>query len=246
MPWREGQIVDAGFLSQCLVARTFDNPEHYYLITKAGEGTEVTFFPYYGVRSGWIDDISRYGHAGNQNNRDLLQPNSRDPLVMLIREFENKRVGDLCEELKSNNQRRRRFAAENLRKRALLKRDEKKVLSYLLNLVARMFGNGETERVILALDNALEDGDVEVRSEAAMSLWKIDSGQIGRILPVLIDAIEDNEHSYRWYVAEFIGEMGSAAKGAVSALKRASSSNNNDLKESAIQALQKVDASETD
>lgn len=53
--WRVGSIVDAGFIKKCVVCEIYDNPKRFYLNTS--KNSKITFFPYKGVRSGWVSDV---------------------------------------------------------------------------------------------------------------------------------------------------------------------------------------------
>jgi len=52
--WKVGSVVDAGFIKGCVVEQVHDNPPRYYLYTP--NRALVTFFPYRGVRSGWVSE----------------------------------------------------------------------------------------------------------------------------------------------------------------------------------------------
>jgi HEAT repeat protein len=66
----------------------------------------------------------------------------------------------------------------------------------------------------------LWDEDPAVRVEAAMALWKIDHrGPL--VVHVLIKALDDPNELICWIAAERLGELGSAAREAIPALRQA-------------------------
>jgi HEAT repeat protein len=67
---------------------------------------------------------------------------------------------------------------------------------------------------------ALWDDDPAVRVEAAMALWKIDrKGPL--VIPALVGALDDANELICWIAAEYLGQMGPAAREAVPALRQA-------------------------
>jgi HEAT repeat protein len=67
---------------------------------------------------------------------------------------------------------------------------------------------------------ALWDEDPAVRVEAAMALWKIDrKGPL--VIPALVGALDDSNELICWIAAEYLGQMGPAAREAVPALRQA-------------------------
>jgi HEAT repeat protein len=70
------------------------------------------------------------------------------------------------------------------------------------------------------IHSGLWDEDPAVRVEAAMALWKIDHrGPL--VLHVLIKALDDPNELICWIAAERLGELGSAAREAIPALRQA-------------------------
>lgn len=54
LTWHEGAIVDCGFVKDCTVVQRVESPMlHFYMETL--NGAHMTYFPYKGNRSGWID-----------------------------------------------------------------------------------------------------------------------------------------------------------------------------------------------
>ncbi len=80
---------------------------------------------------------------------------------------------------------------------------------------------GDARPAVPALIHAaLWDEDAAVRVEAAMALWKIDhKGPL--VLHVLIKALDDVNELICWIAAERLGQLGSAARQAVPALRQA-------------------------
>jgi HEAT repeat protein len=82
---------------------------------------------------------------------------------------------------------------------------------------------GRTARAALpALIHAsLWDEDPAVRIEAAIALWKIDRKTAPRVIPTLIEALDNANELLCWIAADFLGEIGSEAREAVPALQKA-------------------------
>jgi HEAT repeat protein len=73
-----------------------------------------------------------------------------------------------------------------------------------------------SSQVIAALDSGLNDASPAVSLEAAKSLWELDE-PANKVVPVLVSALETPE---RWRAAYALGEMGTNAAPAVTALGR--------------------------
>jgi HEAT repeat protein len=67
---------------------------------------------------------------------------------------------------------------------------------------------------------SLHDPSPRVRLEAAVAIWRIDR-RTGRVLPVLIEALKTGDEVSRWIAADCLGEMGTEAHEAVTALQEA-------------------------
>jgi HEAT repeat protein len=74
--------------------------------------------------------------------------------------------------------------------------------------------------VAALIHTSLWDDDPAVRVEAAMALWKIDR-KLPLVLHVLVKALEDVNELICWIAAERLGQLGSAAREAVPALRQA-------------------------
>jgi HEAT repeat protein len=70
------------------------------------------------------------------------------------------------------------------------------------------------------IHTALWDEDAAVRVEAAVALWKIDrKGPL--VIPVLADALENDNELICWMAADYLGQIGPEAQEAVPALRGA-------------------------
>jgi HEAT repeat protein len=67
---------------------------------------------------------------------------------------------------------------------------------------------------------ALNDNVPRVRVEAAVALWRIDR-RPHRVVPVLIDALQETDEVVRWIAADCLGDIGSDACDALPALREA-------------------------
>lgn len=92
-----------------------------------------------------------------------------------------------------------------------------------------------------ALRAALKDPDSAVRSRAAASLVWLDRGLGPEAQPVLIQALCDAEAGVRADAAEALGLLGSEARPAVPALRRALKDEKNVVREAAAVALASID-----
>jgi HEAT repeat protein len=82
------------------------------------------------------------------------------------------------------------------------------------------FGSASRSAVAALIHTSLWDEDPAVRVEAAMALWKIDR-KLPLVLDVLVKALEDTNELICWIAAERLGQLGSAAREAVPALRQA-------------------------
>jgi HEAT repeat protein len=65
----------------------------------------------------------------------------------------------------------------------------------------------------------LHDTSSRVRLEAAVAIWRIDRRSV-RVLPMLIQALEDRDEVRRWIAADCLGDMGAEAREAIPALQQ--------------------------
>lgn len=96
-------------------------------------------------------------------------------------------------------------------------------LSYVRISAAHALGQlgAKARDAIPALTTALlYDGAPRVRLEAAVAIWRIDRRSV-RVLPVLMEALEDPDEVTRWVAADCLGDIGPEAAEAVPALQRA-------------------------
>jgi HEAT repeat protein len=70
------------------------------------------------------------------------------------------------------------------------------------------------------IHTSLWDEEPAVRVEAAMALWKIDR-KLPLVLHVLVKSLEDANEMICWIAAERLGQLGSAAREAIPALRQA-------------------------
>jgi hypothetical protein len=102
------------------------------------------------------------------------------------------------------------------------------------------------------LRNALKDGSPSIRTLAAGALWSIGK-ETASTIPILIDALSQKEEYNLdpWgpsphtmpvsaYACAVLGAMGSRAKEAIPALRKAQQSGDDELASSAEQALQRI------
>jgi HEAT repeat protein len=101
-----------------------------------------------------------------------------------------------------------------------------------------------------ALRTAIGDRSPEVRVEAARALWKVD-GQVDPAVKVLVEVLEMKDPSVGPFplsgaqvqAAEYLGEMGPAARLALPVLQRvrADRSQSSDIRNAAARAVEKID-----
>jgi HEAT repeat protein len=92
-----------------------------------------------------------------------------------------------------------------------------------------------------ALTEALGDPDAAVRITAAEVIVGIDTGKVAAVLPVLTEGLlKDKDEQVRRSAAYVIGQIGSPAKDAVTALNQALKDPSPDVRQAAAAALEKV------
>jgi HEAT repeat protein len=110
-------------------------------------------------------------------------------------------------------------------------------------LAAQILGRiGDKARVALPqLEQLLQSPNIRVRVRVAGAIWKLD--QRTNVLSVLLEALQDesiHRGSVKKYAAEALGEMGPAAKDAVSLLKAMLTDRQSGLRQAAAEALDKL------
>ncbi len=90
----------------------------------------------------------------------------------------------------------------------------------------------------------LDENDAETRRLAARVMYQFGEEEAGRIVPVLIMALDDPEPTVRKEAALSLGILGPSAKDAVDPLTRLLDDENRDVRESAVTALMRLWAPE--
>lgn len=100
----------------------------------------------------------------------------------------------------------------------------------------------KAKQAIPALVVALGADSSQVKAAAALALYKIDPAEKKRAIPTLIFVLNEESGTSRFDAATALGEIGPDAKAAVADLTKASKSDDELLRDIALEALAKINA----
>ncbi len=146
----------------------------------------------------------------------------------------------------------RMYAAMTLRR---LKPDSEEAMNTLIECVKGTDVNARQQAVQFlgtlgksardaapALRRTLRDPSIPLRVAAAGALWKI-TGETETSVPVLVKALKPSPINYaRYQAADWLGQMGPAAKAALPALRKLRDDPDAALRGNVVQAIQRINA----
>ena len=112
-------------------------------------------------------------------------------------------------------------------------------------ILAREFGKigPKAKAALPVLATWLTNSRAALRVAAAEGLWRIDSGQADRVVPVLAASLKEEFSPVRREAVVLLGDLGIAAKAAVPALKECLNDEDQEIRAAAAEALKRIESS---